>query len=50
MWQKIKCWLGWHEWVESHLCFCIENYDCKGIRCKDCDYGKWCKHCRKEKK
>lgn len=49
MWKKIKCLLGWHEWIESHLCFSPEKYDCSGIRCKDCDYGKCCKYCGKRK-
>ena len=29
MWQKIKCWLGWHEWIFA----CLE---CQKVKCKDC--------------
>lgn len=39
MWQKIKCWLGWHEWGEyHHICISKYNwwYDRKCMCC-----GKW---------
>lgn len=52
MWQKIKCWIGWHEWVKD--CFCGEWYmevcHTKN-RCRYCDYTrKKCKHCGKVKR
>lgn len=54
MWQKIKCWLGWHEWKD-----CCEDGHCvlsKGVcdDCYNCPYGHGqniiCKHCGKVKK
>lgn len=49
MWQKIKCWLGWHKWTFV----CLE---CKKAKCKDCIFSKkersrlYCKQCGKVKK
>lgn len=49
MWQKIKCWLGWHKWIFV----CLE---CKKAKCKGCIFSKkeksrlYCKHCGEVKK
>ena len=56
MWQKIKCWLGWHEWekvpytcTEEKRCAWFE--DSGPIVCSWCNYNlKKCKHCGKVKK
>lgn len=49
--QKIKCWLGWHEWEEScpiDYCQIHIRYD---VDCRKCDFWKIvCKHCGKVKK
>ena len=46
MWQKIKCWLGWHEW--HNACLICAN---KGTKyCRKCGYENsetFCKHCWK---
>lgn len=48
MWQKIKCWLGWHEWSF------YENY--KKVHSGGVCYykitgsGYKCKHCKKKLK
>lgn len=50
MWQKIKCWLGWHEWA-SWCCISYNgdtNY-CDQA-CNKCpNEAKYCKHCGKVK-
>lgn len=35
MWQKIKCWLGWHEWEDVTHPLWKMNYITK-YRCKHC--------------
>jgi hypothetical protein len=53
MWQKIKCWLGWHELIDccDYCCDIIKDADCG-----KCSYFlfrekiKVCKHCGKVKK
>lgn len=45
MWQKIKCWLGWHEYTKVGICNAPDGYDCIDIKCSDCDYCLVCKHC-----
>lgn len=45
MWQKIKCWLGWHEWYCPYGC-CDMDYNPK---CKIA-HDIFCKHCGKLKK
>ena len=46
MWQKIKCWLGWHEWDYIER---LDHIDDKGIFYYKLDYVK-CKHCGKVKR
>ena len=50
MWQKIKCWLGWHEWKP-----CNDNVPCSYYahykNCGNCNFCKQvCKHCGKVKR
>lgn len=54
MWQKIKCWLGWHEWKDM----CCDGYCdlAEGVvrgDCYNCPYGHEqniiCKYCGKVK-
>ena len=51
MWQKIKCWLGWHEYIPLGKCTAPFDYDCGDNTCSYCVYREWiCKHCGKVKK
>lgn len=58
MWQKIKCWLGWHEYKIKCNVYCehpAEKCPYKDKQtCTNCSfykvYTKECKHCRKIKK
>ena len=50
MWQKIKCWLGWHEWVLdcAKYCMVVWKYE---VNCQNCQARKEvCKHCGKVKR
>lgn len=53
MWRKIKCWLGWHEWVLRDCANCDRVEKCawgKVIATK-CRFKQFtCKHCGKVKK
>lgn len=55
MWQKIKCWLGCHEW-ETCCTFYINELACKWFKrdnrtCRTCQYhDEICKHCGKVKR
>ena len=43
MWQKIKCWLGWHEWEEKTFILpngAYSTYKCKIFMCKHCGKAK----------
>ena len=41
MWQKIKCWLGWHEWEDiTHPSLLKEGVHY--YRCKHCHKFKHC--------
>lgn len=48
MWQKIKCWLGLHDWwYDCTRRSCTEHK----FHCESCEKGKMvCKHCGKIKK
>lgn len=54
MWQKIKCWLGFH----SYFRVCHSNNMCVGYdymknkeKCQKCKFGEIiCKHCGMKKK
>lgn len=53
MWQKIKCWLGWHDWERGCTILTINNRYClqEGHNCKICRYSfLTCKHCGKAKR
>ena len=43
MWQKIKCWLGWHEWTLVH-----ETVETKRLGYQQIFWYE-CKHCGKVK-
>lgn len=44
MWQKIKCWLGWHDWVLTH-----ETVETRRLGYQQIFWYE-CKHCGKVKK
>ena len=48
MWQKIKCWLGFHEWLYTcKLINCVEGK----FHCESCKHSYMvCDHCRKVKR
>ena len=54
MWQKIKCWLGWHEWEKLPSNYDVTtDWECwKTIDFDDYNADKLfkCKHCGKVKK
>lgn len=47
MWQKIKCWLGWHEWVIKKFTYYQKNMFKPHIQN---EYKIVCKHCGKKLK
>lgn len=54
MWQKIKCFFGFHEWERGCYILTSDNDYCKmqGYKCEKCQFSFLiCKHCyvRKEK-
>lgn len=54
MWQKIKCWLGFHEWrLDCDLWG--KEFRCKLIGYRECqnwcsEYKEKCRHCGKVKR
>lgn len=57
MWQKIKCWLGWHEWIDKDknvVGWCTaKTLKCSVyVGCSHCPYyhRNKCKHCGKVKR
>ena len=50
MWQKIKCWLGWHKWVFDCVQYCNIVWKYR-VNCQECPVRMVvCKHCGKMKK
>lgn len=57
MWQKIKCWLGWHKWIDKDknvVGWCTaKTLKCSVyVGCSWCPYyhRNKCKHCGKVKR